>query len=559
MSAIQDSISPLSFDGTVDRSWHAFLSLHEGAIPAQIAKLLEDTHRYSKVDNRTDWLSIALPRVPFLPDPWRPTIGDAKGLSPGPSCDIILQVNDVILHGASPIPPGLIADIRDDFPNHFIALESKPSVVGDASLPGVDVGRLPGPRSTGRPFHGEFTTARSCVRRVREAVIAMSRAVPARMSDWWASWRRVVLAGLSVTVIGLVLAEQLSGHGLEIADWDLLFLSGCITVICGLWLARGIEARFNRMLGRLVDRKVLFDNGVPITRDGLTKLTERLRDDASKWTKASRPAVAAILVAAFFLVNASRHGGFPLAKGLAGIAFGFVGGALVGGPIGRMIAYGLAPRRLSLVADADHVDEAAGLKPLGDYYFYQASLLAIPAGFLLAWSVVLLAPAWDLRYQGWREWYLGLLGVAICLEIAAFVVPLYTVHMSMERQKRAALTNADRELLPRIATLHEQLETGLTSTARAEQKELLEDLIASYRRIEEMPTWPIDPASRRRLTLGNLALIVPLITQDRRARALNRWRAGTALSHREAPAARPSLHRLGAASAKQPMPPRSGP
>jgi hypothetical protein len=131
MSAIQDSISPAGFDGTVDRSWHAFLSLHEGAIPAQIAKLLEDTHRYSKVDNRTDWLSIALPRAPFLPDPWRPTIGDAKRLSPGSSCDIILQVNDIILDGASPIPPGLIADVRDDFPNHFIALETKPSVVDD--------------------------------------------------------------------------------------------------------------------------------------------------------------------------------------------------------------------------------------------------------------------------------------------------------------------------------------------------------------------------------------------------------------------------------------------
>jgi hypothetical protein len=132
MSAIQDSISPAGFDGTVDRSWHAFLSLHEGAIPTQIAKLLEDTHRYKHVDNRTDWLSLALPRASFLPDPWRPSIDDAKALSPGPSCDIVLQVNDIILQGRSPIPPGLIADVRDDFPNHFIALESRPSVVGDA-------------------------------------------------------------------------------------------------------------------------------------------------------------------------------------------------------------------------------------------------------------------------------------------------------------------------------------------------------------------------------------------------------------------------------------------
>lgn len=132
MSAIQDSISPAGFDGTVDRSWHAFLSLHEGAIPTQIAKLLEAAQCYGKVDNRTDWAALVLPRVPFLPDPWRPTIGDAKALAPGPGCDIILQVNDVILHGASPVPAGLLGEIQDDFPNHFIALASRPAVVKDA-------------------------------------------------------------------------------------------------------------------------------------------------------------------------------------------------------------------------------------------------------------------------------------------------------------------------------------------------------------------------------------------------------------------------------------------
>ena len=132
MAAIQDSISPAGFDGTVDRSWHAFLSLHEGAVPAQIAKLLADTRLYRSVENRTDWASLVLPRIPFVPDPWRPTLGDAKGLCPGASCDVVLQVNDLILHGASPIPPGLLADVRDDFPNHFIALASRPALVGDA-------------------------------------------------------------------------------------------------------------------------------------------------------------------------------------------------------------------------------------------------------------------------------------------------------------------------------------------------------------------------------------------------------------------------------------------
>ncbi len=131
MGAIQDSMSPGGFDGSVDRSWYAFLSLHEGAMPSQIGKLLQDTRRYGHVDNRTDWASLLLPRVPFLPDPWRPSIGDATALAPGAGCDVVLYVNDVILHGSLPVPPGLVGSVRDDFPNHFIALETPLVLDGD--------------------------------------------------------------------------------------------------------------------------------------------------------------------------------------------------------------------------------------------------------------------------------------------------------------------------------------------------------------------------------------------------------------------------------------------
>jgi hypothetical protein len=130
MGAIQDSISPAGFDGSVDRSWYAFLCLHEGAQPTQIEKLLADTRLYSHVDNRTDWAALVLPRMPFVPNPWRPSLTDAKSLSPGAGCDIVLQVNDIFLKGASPVPAGLAGEIADDFPNHFIALASKLTIAG---------------------------------------------------------------------------------------------------------------------------------------------------------------------------------------------------------------------------------------------------------------------------------------------------------------------------------------------------------------------------------------------------------------------------------------------
>jgi hypothetical protein len=131
MGSIQDSISLAGFDGTVDRSWYSFLCLHEGAIPFQIAKLFADTRCYTSIDNRTDWQAIILPRLWFLPNRWQPSIGDARSLTPGPSCDVVLQINDVILHGGSPAPKGLPGAIGEEFPNHFVALASPVSVSGD--------------------------------------------------------------------------------------------------------------------------------------------------------------------------------------------------------------------------------------------------------------------------------------------------------------------------------------------------------------------------------------------------------------------------------------------
>jgi hypothetical protein len=131
MGAIQDRISMAGFDGTVDRSWHAFLSLHEGAQPDQIAELFTHTRLYSHVDVRIDWPSIVAPRIPWLPDPWRPGMSDVLALRPVADTDIVLQINDVFLHGANPIPSGLLGELQKDFPNHFVALTNRFTHHGD--------------------------------------------------------------------------------------------------------------------------------------------------------------------------------------------------------------------------------------------------------------------------------------------------------------------------------------------------------------------------------------------------------------------------------------------
>jgi hypothetical protein len=148
----------------------------------------------------------------------------------------------------------------------------------------------------------------------------------------------------------------------------------------------------------------------------------------------------------------------------------------------------LAARGISIRALPEHVDGAAGLEPLGRFYFRQAILLAIPAAFLLAWSILLTLPELEARYGDWRAWYLAGLGVAVLLELTAFVAPLVGVHHAIRRGKQDALATVDKELAPLIATLRERLEQELDGDTRAAVSERLDRLLERVRALEEMRT-----------------------------------------------------------------------
>lgn len=324
-------------------------------------------------------------------------------------------------------------------------------------------------------------------------------------------------AALTSVAVGILAGREFLYNGADVGDWDLLFFSGCLTVIAGLWLARGQAQRFDAMLERLANRGALERAGRAVSRDDLAVVECAICIRGGKWARWSGQGLSVVIFVAFIVVKTTRSGDFRLVY-VSGALVGGVSGFLVGRVIGHTLSYGLLGRSLArehitFRATPGHIDRAAGLKPLGDYYLYQALLLAVPAAFLVAWSLVLLIPAWDERYKGWRAWYLGLLAVAICLELAAFVAPLWRAHQAMKRQKRDALVEADTALSPEIARARKELEHDLDRDRRAAVRDWLEQLTSSYLEIETMPTWPVDGTLRRRVTLGNMVLIVPLVTQ----------------------------------------------
>ena len=248
---------------------------------------------------------------------------------------------------------------------------------------------------------------------------------------------------------------------------------------------------------------------------GLAGLRRDLEQRVRSWSLAAGIIVAALMLAAFGTAYTQRAD-VPAEIAAGGTAVGTVAGFLVGRAIGRMVAYGslgslLARRGIRFSARAGDIDRAAGLKPLGDYYFSQALLLAIPAVFLLIWSLLFLLPQWQ-RYEVWRPRYLALLLLAIVIEIAAFFAPMWTVHRDMKREKARQLHAADR-LSDEIARLRHLLDGELSRDRREDVQQRMNHLVGRYREIETMSTWPIDPRIRRRLTLGNAALVLTLVTQ----------------------------------------------
>jgi hypothetical protein len=334
---------------------------------------------------------------------------------------------------------------------------------------------------------------------------------PARPSSAGA-WVATLAAGA-----GLVLV-QFSSFGTDLGRWDFLFLSGVLTLIAALWVARGQPAAFDAMVGRLVSR------GQLDPPDAASKLAAEIKENEKRWSTIGGSAGAILLAALFVVVYAIRGGDEEVVVAVGGPLAGAVGGFLAGRVIGRMALFSTLTRsiaradeeserkRVELSVSPGHPDGAVGLKPLGDFFLAQAMLLAVPAAFLFIWTLLFFLPAFEDRYGDWRGIYIGLFLLAIAIEIAAFFIPLWRVHQVMKDAKVRLAAEAD-EKAREITGIKAELEKDLEATRREQLKDRLSEVTSAYYAIEKMPTWPIDASARRWLTLGNGALILSLVSQ----------------------------------------------
>ena len=292
-------------------------------------------------------------------------------------------------------------------------------------------------------------------------------------------------------------------------QWDWLLLSGTITFIIGIKLAKQVPIKLNLTLRRLMDRGILVN-----TTEDIDSINERLSIKANHWGHKAGIITGLAIVIAF--LNSDKLSDLWL------MLLQTFGGYIAGRFLGTMSVYGiLLPiilkqqkqdenHQFSLEIEPSHTDQVCGLKPLGDFYLFQALVTAIPAIFLVIWWLII--PIFPRSYDHWRESYLGLSIFAIIFELLVFAIPMILFHREMEQQKQAFLIKGD-QLSREIVELRLQLIDSESETERKNIECLLNSRLERYKNIEEMPTWPIHPKSFRRFTIRNTLLLIPVVSE----------------------------------------------
>ncbi len=297
--------------------------------------------------------------------------------------------------------------------------------------------------------------------------------------------------------VGLVLA--VSGFYLD----DPMFGTGLVAVIVVFVVFQVFARWLPEALERLRLRQIV-GPGEQARFTAFEAGTERMMNNRIGLVPA---AVFVVFALARYPVAAGGLDGFlfgsgPRSLGRAGplMLLDMLGETLLGLALGlvlwRMLVAALKVRelgdRFELRLQLNHPDRCGGFRPIGDLCLWNAFLVTVPAVYLAAWVVLApRIPMYGTTYVGLHTAFLGVLAV---LAPVTFVAPLWTIHRSMVReatrlrveveQLGQQIDRLSRDLLERSDELKPDEIAALARDIDVRQQ--------SYKRSEQIPTWPID-------------------------------------------------------------------
>jgi hypothetical protein len=150
-------------------------------------------------------------------------------------------------------------------------------------------------------------------------------------------------------------------------------------------------------------------------------------------------------------------------------------------------------------------------------YFRNSGMLLIPAVYFAAYLF-----AWRISSQGERNWldgnwgwietYVVLIVLTLLMQIPVFLIPVLSFHARMTEACQAWRDEIDEAVCPRLVGVESEL---IHCDDQARQNELKKEqalLVDQYGTMKRCPTWPVDTSIRRRFTVSNVILVIPLIT-----------------------------------------------
>ena len=342
--------------------------------------------------------------------------------------------------------------------------------------------------------------------------IPASRQFMARFENWYQRHFLIIFAvGMVLLWLNEVFVYSSLGH------WDWLFISGVVIAFLGLRLGILLPAQMGRMLGRLrVSGSLVLTNGVEqvLSEEQLKTFRGSFEARSARWARNGGIGGIVVILLSILAISYYRQDlsniigkfGGIITNPLATIFFvGFViflaveicGGYGIGYYLGYAASNGglghlLKQQALVVKVQPGHPDRAAGLRPVGNLYFWQAMLLAIPALFLAGWWVLIgVVPYFTKLYAQWRVPYLIMFALVVITEVLAFVGPLWSFHQAMQVQKTKLLEEADK-LGQSIVSIVKELTEGPPSEKANVLKDQLAAMQQRYEAIQHMPTWPVD-------------------------------------------------------------------
>ena len=329
--------------------------------------------------------------------------------------------------------------------------------------------------------------------------------VVARVDRWGRALDEVIrhyFWVIAASVMLLLVASQVLMYGWRPDTWDALLLSAVAILIIGMWLGLLVTEDVPDTLNELERQRSLEGDPCALARCVATR--------ADHLAGICGLAIAALLFASYTSVYAAQQ---RLPDDLPLVALASLGGYLGGRVIGRMIAVG----QIGSMIDGDDrwrihpqlasLDDAAGLSAVGRLYLKQALVLFIPAVFLMAWWLII--PVLQ-AYEEWRSWYLGLLLVALVLQLVAFVWPMWSFHVQMKRYRDDLLQQIEADGSGRLAELDPLLLSAQSAEERTRLTNEVNALKERYTSVRMCPTWPVDRRVRRKFSIRNAFLLVPL-------------------------------------------------